>query len=62
MACFLISNKLWAITGIWVIDLFVGRETSQPNNIEIIVFHVHQLDLKEHMAEATSDLLHYFNF
>ena len=44
-------NKTWFFAGGWAIDLFIGRETRQHQDIEIALFRKDQLNLKEHLNE-----------
>lgn len=44
-------NKTWFIAGGWAIDLFIGRETRQHQDIEIALFRKDQLNLKEYLKD-----------
>lgn len=44
-------NKTWFFAGGWAIDLFIGRETRQHQDIEIALFRKDQLNLKEYLKE-----------
>lgn len=44
-------NKPWFIAGGWAIDLFMGRETRQHQDIEIALFRKDQFSLKEYLKE-----------
>lgn len=41
----------WAIAGGWAIDLFLGKETREHEDIDIIVKRDDQLKLQEHLKE-----------
>ncbi|KWW21889.1 hypothetical protein AS888_05220 [Peribacillus simplex] len=44
-------NKMWFFAGGWAIDLSIGRETRQHQDIEIALFRKDQLYLKEYLNE-----------
>lgn len=44
-------NETWFFAGGWAIDLFIGRETRQHQDIEIALFRKDQLNLKEYLKE-----------
>ncbi|MEY8192214.1 nucleotidyltransferase domain-containing protein [Peribacillus simplex] len=44
-------NKTWFFAGGWAIDLFIGRETREHQDIEIALFREDQLYLKEYLKE-----------
>lgn len=46
-------NKKWFIAGGWAIDLFIGRETREHQDIEIALFRKDQLELKKYLKEWT---------
>ncbi|MDM5295134.1 hypothetical protein QUF81_18580 [Peribacillus simplex] len=42
-------NKTWFFAGGWTIDLFIGSETREHQDIEIALFREDQLYLKEYL-------------
>jgi hypothetical protein len=44
-------NKTWIFAGGWAIDLFIGKETRQHQDIEIAIFRKDQLHLKKYLKE-----------
>jgi hypothetical protein len=44
-------NKTCFFAGDWAIDLFIGKETRQHQDIEIALFRKDQLLLKEYLKE-----------
>ncbi|WP_458354212.1 nucleotidyltransferase domain-containing protein [Peribacillus frigoritolerans] len=44
-------NKTWFFAGGWAIDLFIGRETREHQDIEIALLREDQLYLKEYLKE-----------
>ncbi|WLR42351.1 hypothetical protein LC087_16830 [Bacillus carboniphilus] len=42
-------DKPWCVAGGWAIDLFIGRETREHGDIEIVIFRKDQLELKIHL-------------
>lgn len=42
-------DKPWFIAGGWAIDLFIGRETREHQDIEIAIFRKDQLHIKEYL-------------
>lgn len=42
-------NKKWFIAGGWAIDLFLGKETRDHNDIEIGIFREDQIELKQYL-------------
>ncbi|USK56031.1 hypothetical protein LIS82_05865 [Cytobacillus solani] len=44
-------NKTWFFAGGWAIDLFIGKETREHNDIELALFRKDQLNLKDYLKE-----------
>jgi hypothetical protein len=44
-------EKTWFIAGGWAIDLFIGKETREHKDIEIVIFRKDQFYLKDYLKE-----------
>jgi len=43
-------EKPWCIAGGWAIDMFVGRQTRQHQDLEVAVLRDHLIDIRRHLA------------
>ena len=44
-------NETWFIAGGWAIDLFIGKETREHQDLEIAILRKDQLNLKTYLKE-----------